>query len=159
MRAEKQPVNPAESLAGPEERKAIARINNASKRHEKYRRQRAEKIESLHREIEQNEEVRAEMEKEVSRIDQLIEQEMVRMDLRNKTLMDALKICARNVFYLLITPFRAAYNNYRDDHDYYRELTQSDGVLRWTGSVVEVHIVPRVNYSPKLQKIINPSFL
>ena len=154
LRAGKQPVNPAESLPRPEDRIAIARINNASKRHEKYRRQRAEKIESLHREIEQNEEVKAEMEKEVSRIDQLIEQEMVRMDLRNKTLMDTLKICARNVFYRLIAPFRAAYNNYRDDHDYYRELTQSDGVLRWTGSVIEVHIVPRVNYSPKLQKII-----
>ena len=83
---------------------------------------------------------------------------MVRMDLRNKTLMDTIKISARNLFYRLFAPFKSAYDNYRDDHDYYRELTQSDGVLRWTGNELEVHIVPKVNYPPKLQKIIKTHF-
>lgn len=94
------------------------------------------------------------MEKEVSRIDQLIEQDMVRMDLSNKTLMDAIKISARNLFYRLFAPFKTACDNYRDDHGYYRQLTQCDGVLRWTGREIEVHLVPQVKYPPKLRKII-----
>ena len=44
-----------------------------------------------------------------------------------------------------------AYDNYRDDHGHDRELTQCDGVLRWTGSEIEVHLVPQVNYPPKLR--------
>ena len=45
-------------------------------------------------------------------------------------------------------------DNYRDDHDHYRQLTQCDGVLRGTGTEIEVHLVPQVNYPPKLRKII-----
>lgn len=80
---------------------------------------------------------------------------MVRLDTGNKTLMDAIKITARNLFYRAFAPFKAAYNNYRDDHDYFRELTQSAGVLRWTGAEIEVQLVPTVNYAPKLRKIID----
>ena len=40
-------------------------------------------------------------------------------------------------------------------HDYFRELSQSAGVLRWTGMEIEVHLVPTVNYPPKLRKIID----
>ena len=39
--------------------------------------------------------------------------------------------------------------------DYFRELSQSAGVLRWTGMEIEVHLVPTVNYPPKLRKIID----
>ena len=63
-------------------------------------------------------------------------------------------LTARNLFYRLFAPFKAAYDNYRDDHDYFRQLTQCDGVLRWTGTEIEVHLVPQVNYEPKLRKII-----
>ena len=45
-------------------------------------------------------------------------------------------------------------DNYRDDHDYFRDLTQSSGLLRWTGDTLEVHLTPRVNYQPKLRKIL-----
>ena len=34
------------------------------------------------------------------------------------------------------------------------KTTERDGVLRWTGSEIEVHLVPQVNYPPKLRKII-----
>ena len=144
--------------ANGDKNKVLARYYNASKRYEKYRQERERKIEGIHEQILKNEEEKSALEKEVSRIDQLISQEMVRMDLSNKTLMDTIKISARNLFYRLFTPFKTAYDNYRDDHDYYRELTQSDGVLRWTGSEIEVHIVPQVNYPPKLQKIIESHF-
>ena len=137
-----------------EEKKAIQRIRNASKRYDTFHKIRTQKIIELGEQITQNELEKGEIEKEVSRIDQCIKQDMVRMDLKNKTLMDTLKICARNLFYLLLAPFRANYNNYRDDHQYFRALTQSDGLLRWTGSVIEVHIMPQVNYSPKLKNII-----
>jgi hypothetical protein len=80
---------------------------------------------------------------------------MVRLDTGNKTLMDAIKLTARNLFYRALAPFKAAYNNYRDDHDYFRELSQSAGGLRWTGTEIEVHLVPTVNYPPKLRKIID----
>jgi hypothetical protein len=79
---------------------------------------------------------------------------MVRMDLGNKILMDAIKITARNLFYRHFAPFKAAYDNYRDNHDHDRQLTQCDGVLRWTGTEIEVHLVAQVNHSPKLRKII-----
>jgi hypothetical protein len=134
--------------------KELTRLHNAAKRHEKYRAERILKIENLHQNILQNEEQKSMLEKQVSRIDQLINQEMVRMDLGNKTLMDAIKITARNLFYRFFAPFKAAYDNYRDDHDHYRQLTQCDGVLRWTGTEIEVHLVPQVNYPPKLRKII-----
>ncbi len=148
--------DPAISPATPtaDESKEIARLRNAGKRHEKYRQQRTLKIDGLHQLIVLNGEAKSSLEKEVSRIDQLINQEMVRMDLGNKTLMDAIKITARNLFYRLFAPFKLAYDNFRDDHDYYRELTQCDGVLRWTGTEIEVHLVPQVNYQPKLRKII-----
>ncbi len=148
------PDNPAVGTPTAEEKKEIARHLNATKRHHKYRQARALKIENLHQQILQNDVQKAALDKEVSRIDQLIQQDMVRMDLNNKTLMDAIKISARNLFYRLFAPFKTAYDNYRDDHGHYRELTQCDGVLRWTGSEIEVHLVPQVNYPPKLRKII-----
>jgi hypothetical protein len=142
------------SSAAAAESKELARLHNAAKRHEKCRQQRTLKIDDLHQLIVQNEEEKSALEKEVSRIDQLINQEMVRMDLSNKTLMDAIKITARNLFYRFFTPFKTAYDNYRDDHDHYRQLTQCDGALRWTGTEIEVHLVPQVNHPPKLRKII-----
>ena len=154
QRAAQDPGNPAAGTPTAAENKEIALHQNAAKRHHKYRHVRVLKIENLHQQILRNDQVKAALDKEVSRIDQLIQQDMVRMDLANKTLMDAIKISARNLFYRLFAPFKTAYDNYRDDHGHYRELTQCDGVLRWTGSEVEVHLVPQVNYPPKLRKII-----
>ena len=148
--------HPASAVAAPTagEKKELARLENAAKRHEKHHRERAVKIEAIHQQILSNDEEKAMLTKEVSRIDQLIDQKMVRMDLANKTLMDAIKISARNLFYRLFAPFKVAYDNYRDDHDYFRKLTQCNGVLLWTGTELEVHLVPQVNYPPKLWKII-----
>lgn len=136
-------------------RRELTRLKNASKRFTKYRAERALKIDGLHEKLLGNQAEKDALQKEVSRIDQLVEQGMVRLDTGNKTLMDAIKITARNLFYRALAPFKAAYNNYRDDHDYFRELSQSAGVLRWTGTEIEVHLVPTVNYAPKLRKIID----
>ena len=54
----------------------------------------------------------------------------------------------------ILQPFKKAYDNYRDDHDLFRQLTLSAGVLRWTGQEVEVHVLPHVNYSAPVRNII-----
>ena len=76
------------------------------------------------------------------------------METAAKSLLDAPRLIARNQFYAALQPFKAAYDSYRDDRDYFRDLTQSSGLLRWTGDTLEVHLTPRVNYQPKLRKII-----
>jgi len=116
QRAAQDPGNPAASTPTAGENKEIARHHNAAKRHHKYRHARVLKIENLHQQIQQNDQVKAALDKEVSRIDQLIQQDMVRMDLANKTLMDAIRISARNLFYRPFAPSETAYGNYRDDH-------------------------------------------
>ena len=111
-------------------------------------------LDGLHQKLIANQAERDAMEKEVSRIDQLVAQDMVRLDTGNRTLMDAIKITARNLFYRTLAPFKAAYNNYRDDYSDSRELRQSAGVLRWTGTEIEVHLVPTVNF-PSLHRDSN----
>jgi hypothetical protein len=90
----------------------------------------------------------------VSRLDSLIAQNMVRLEPSQKRLMDLLRIIARNAFYAALAPFKKAYNNYRDDHDYFRQLTQACGVLEVQAQQSVVHLMPRVNYSPQLRRII-----
>ena len=92
---------------------------------------------------------------EVSRLDTLIAEGKVRLHTPNKQMLDALKVIARNAFYVALQPFKAAYNNYRDDHDYFRHLTQASGVLELRAGEIWVHLLPRVNYAPQLRRIID----
>ena len=68
--------------------------------------------------------------------------------------MDSLRVIARNVFYKALQPFKKAYNNYRDDHGQFRQLTQASGVLEVCPDQIVVHLMPRVNYPPRLRRII-----
>jgi hypothetical protein len=96
----------------------------------------------------------AKTEREVSRLSLLVAQNKVRLDSRNKRLMDVLKVIARNSFYKALAPFKQDYDNYRDDHDHFRQLTRCGGVLEPGTSHVTVHLLPRVNYPKKLWKIV-----
>jgi len=96
----------------------------------------------------------AKTQKEVSRLTLLVAQNKVRLDSRNKRLMDVLKVIARNAFYKALAPFKQDYDNYRDDHDHFRQLTRCGGVLQPDTSQVTVHLLPRVNYPKKLRKIV-----
>jgi hypothetical protein len=89
-----------------------------------------------------------------SRLERLIKEKMVRLDPQKKRLMDSLRVIARNVFYKALQPFKKAYNNYRDDHDQFRQLTQASGVLEVGPEQIVVHLMPRVNYPPQLRRII-----
>jgi len=89
-----------------------------------------------------------------SRLEQLIAEKMVKLDPQKKRLMDSLRVIARNVFYAALQPFKQAYNNYRDDHDQFRQLTQASGVLEVRPGRIVVHLMPRVNYPPHLRRIL-----
>jgi hypothetical protein len=115
---------------------------------------RTERIAALSQELKEVQEKQAQTDKEVSRLEVLIEQQMVRLDTRNKRLLDSLKLTARNAFYRALQPFKKAYNNYRDDHEFFRNLTQAGGVLVQGAEQVEAYLLPTVNYPPKLQKIV-----
>jgi len=67
--------------------------------------------------------------KEVSRLDALIDKGAIRLCGERKYLMDVVKITARNMFYKMLSPFKESYDNYRDDHEWFRHLSQSGGVL------------------------------
>lgn len=115
---------------------------------------RAEEIQTLFHRLD---EIAGEMkttEKEMSRLEFLIEQDCVRLDTRNKYLMDVLKLLARNIFYKMLEPFKKEYDNYRDDHVLFRSLTQSDGVIKQQGDQVEVILLPKPNYPPKVRRIM-----
>ena len=90
-----------------------------------------------------------------SRLESMIAAEMVRMEPQSKRLLDALRIIARNLFYRAIQPFKNAYDNFRDDHDYFRKLSQSPGVLEFREQEVVVHLMPVTTYAPAMRRIIS----
>jgi len=116
---------------------------------------RRQQILDLSRQIEQLEENIGLTQKKESRLESLIAKNMVRMDPKRKRLMDVLRITARNCFYAALAPFKKAYDNYRDDHDYFRQLIHASGVLEVQAARIVVHLLPRVNYSPQLRRIID----
>ena len=89
-----------------------------------------------------------------SRLERMIAEKRVRLDPEKKRLMDSLRVIARNVFYKALQPFKKAYNNYRDDHDQFRQLIQASGVLEVRQDQILVHLMPRVAYPPQLRRIL-----
>jgi hypothetical protein len=126
----------------------------AQTRHQTTSQSRAAKIVDLNGELAALEVQMAKTQKEVSRLAQLVSQNKVRLDSRNKRLMDVLKVIARNSFYKALAPFKRDYDNYRDDHDHFRQLTRCGGVLQPGTTHVTVHLLPRVNYPKAMRKII-----
>jgi hypothetical protein len=132
----------------------LARLRQSKTRWQSLRPERQKEIESLSKELAELEEKTQEAHKTESRLERMIEQEMVRMEPHNKRLMDSLRVIARNAFYEALAPFKKAYNNYRDDHDQFRQLTQASGVLEVGADQIVVHLLPRLTYSPQLRRII-----
>lgn len=90
----------------------------------------------------------------VSKIDELIERDYKKLDTNTKDFMDAIKVLARNMFYLSFQSFKEKYNNYRDDHLLYRQLTRSSGTLEINPTGVKIGLKPQMEYQPKIRKII-----
>lgn len=89
-----------------------------------------------------------------SRVQAMIQTQMVKLDGQCKRLFDLLKISARNLFYQALQPFKAAYDNYRDDHDHFRNLTHSPGVLEVNSQQITVHLMPRTAYGGELRTAV-----
>jgi hypothetical protein len=140
--------------AGDERNKELTRLRQGQSRWESTRSARQEQIQKLSQELAQLEAKAQQTQPTESRLERLIEEKMVRLDPEKKRLMDSLRVIARNIFYKAIQPFKKAYNNYRDDHDQFRQLTQSSGVLAVHPDQILVHLMPRVNYPPQLRRII-----
>jgi DNA repair exonuclease SbcCD ATPase subunit len=132
----------------------IAKLQRAHQQYEEKSQPRREQIRTWSLELAQLEERAAQHQAKVSRLDTMIATNMVRMEPQSKRLMDTLRITVRNLFYRALEPFKKAYDNYRDDHDYFRQLTLSSGVLEIGAQRVTVHLMPTVNYSPQLRRII-----
>ncbi len=98
---------------------------------------------------------RSETPKFVSKLDELIEQDFQKLDTDTKSFMDAIKVMARNMFYMALQPFKEKYNNYRDDHVLFRYLTLSGGTIAENNHGYKIMLQPQMEYQPKVKKIIN----
>jgi len=117
--------------------------------------ERQEKIEALTIQLNKLEETIKKTAKEVSRLKALAEAGFQKLDTAKKSVMDAVKIFARNMFYELLRPFKKDYDNYRDDHMLFRHLTRSPGLIRDAGDRVEVFLIPQACFPPKVIGIFN----
>jgi hypothetical protein len=143
-----------ESPDADQAKKELARLRQVQSRWASTRLARQEQIQKLSGELAQLEAKAQEAQQTESRLERLIEEKMVRLDPEKKQLMDSLRVIARNIFYQALQPFKKAYNNYRDDHDQFRQLTQASGVLEVGPKLVVVHLMPRVGYPPQVRRII-----
>ena len=133
----------------------VALLKASDQRYQTTRVERRKSIDKGHQEIEGVQAQIAETQAKESRLETMIQDQMVRMDGQCKRLMDVLRITARNLFYKALQPFKKAYDNYRDDHDHFRKLTQSPGVLEVRAEQIVIHLLPRTNYGGELKKVVS----
>lgn len=112
-------------------------------------------IETQHRKLEEISQQLQETEAEESRLEQMIERGAEKMKGSRKRLMDALKILARNLFYIMLEPFKIDYDNYRDDHVLFRSLTKSGGVIEADEKSVTCHLLPEPDYPPAIRSLLD----
>jgi hypothetical protein len=135
-------------------KKELSRLRQGQTRWESTHSARQEQIQKLSGELAELDAQGEQAQQTESRLERMIEEKMVRLDPEKKRLMDSLRVIARNVFYRALQPFKKAYNNYRDDHGQFRQLTQASGVLEVCPDQIVVHLMPRVNYPPRLRRIL-----
>jgi hypothetical protein len=132
----------------------VVALKAADLRYETTRLERRKSIDLGHKEIAAIQVQIAGTKAQESRLEAMIQADMVKMEGQSKRLMDVLRITARNLFYHALQPFKKAYDNYRDDHDYFRKLTQSPGVMEVRPEQIVVHLMPRTNYGGELRKAV-----
>lgn len=112
-------------------------------------------ISQLNASLLEHEQQRSETTKYVSKIDELVGLGYDKLDTNTKDFMDAIKMLARNMFYLSFQPFKEKYDNYRDDHVLFRHLTRSAGNIYPTTDKIKIRLGPQMEYQPKIKKIIS----
>jgi hypothetical protein len=133
----------------------LAKLKAAQKREQRQSIVRETKIEQSAQRIEEKSTELQTTAKEVSRIDTLISQGAVRMRGEKKYLMDVIKLTARNLFYQMLSPFKEAYDNYRDDHVWFRHLSQSGGIIEpLADGSLRCHLIGTADYPNPVRKVI-----
>lgn len=66
--------------------------------------------------------------------------------------MDTIPLSSRNILYCLMEIFRPLYNNYRNDHVILRELTRSLGIIKKCDGVVNIQLLPTIEFQPKVKR-------
>lgn len=141
-------------------KKTLAKLTAKFARHHKQRaRYEAQstlesKIKELEARLVEIEQELAEIPREESRLQALIDEGYVRFTNARKAVMDNLRIAARNIFYQSLSPFRAGYDNYRDDHELYRRLSRSIGFIARSGSTITVTLHPNMVLGEALRKVL-----
>jgi hypothetical protein len=92
--------------------------------------------------------------KEISRLANCIDQKYKKLDTRKKSLFDAIKILAHNCYWYYFKTFRKEYNNFRDDHSYFRHITRSNGIVIENKNEVTIYLKPIAHIPPKIRNIL-----
>ena len=88
--------------------------------------------------------------KEESRLNALIEGKYYRLDTASKSILDILRISARNSFYqLLKLDFRPFYDNLRDDHVVLRTLIKAPGKMKTVNGRLFIELFPEGDFPEK----------
>jgi hypothetical protein len=95
-------------------------------------------IAALEQQIRPLEERLCEAVRKESRLRLLIDGNYILLDSRKKSLMDALRITASNIFRNIQEQFRAIYDNFRDDHVLVRMLSRCSGTISRTPEMVTI---------------------
>ncbi len=104
--------------------------------------------------LKQHEQQRKDLAGKTSKIEELINEGYKKPDTDTRSFVDAIKILARNIFYLKLQSFKGKYNNYRDDHQIFRNLTTSAGKIKVDNEKVVVTLMPTMEHSKKTRAII-----
>ena len=112
---------------------------------------RGARIEALKTQLSQIEDQIKANRAKVSRLEEVIQDEFHRLNTGRKSLLDSMKIIARNLFYQQFEPFRQLYDNYRDDHVILRNLSRADGFVYFGRKSVEVILCPTMQYQPQIR--------
>jgi hypothetical protein len=88
--------------------------------------------------------------KEESRLNALIEGKYYRLDTASKSILDILRISARNSFYqLLKLDFRPFYDNLRDDHVVLRTIIKAPGKMKTVKGRLFIELFPEGDFPEK----------
>lgn len=107
------------------------------------------------KELIDKEEERNNIEKKVSKIDELIKEKKQKLDTNTKYLLDVIKIIGRNIFYLTFSNFRKKYDDYRDDLIIFQQLIRANGVIKFIDGQIIFDIYPEMELTPKIKRVFS----
>jgi len=136
-------------------KKINSKIKKISRDREKVLSSNLEKQQPLREKIEELEMKLGDIPNKISRIDKLIKEEYMKLNFMPKSLMDAVKITARNIIYQLLEIFRPIWNNYRNDLVILRELIMAMGHINETQSAIYILLNPTRQFGKKEKDKIN----